>query len=104
MALFGGSKSTTATTTKQQGIEGGGFIASEGGSIVQEFPDTVADFAAQALELASQSVAQSGDITQSASESFAALAEREKTPFTEFLPVIGIVAVAVVIIALEWRK
>ena len=103
MALFGGSKSSTSTSTKQIGLEGGGIIASGGGTVVQEFPEAVAGFASEALELAGQSIAQSGAITAAASQSFAAIAEREKTPLTEYLPFAAVMAAAVVMVALNWK-
>ena len=97
MALFGGSKSSTSNTSTQQGIEGGGNIASGGSTInnIDEFPAAVADFADSIIGLASQSVSQSG----SALSSLATVAEREKTPLTEWLPIIAVGAVALVLLS-----
>lgn len=125
MALIGGSKSSTSTSTNQVGLEGGGILASGGSTVTQEFPDTVAGFAGDALDLAGKSidtvsgfsesaldtvanlagrsVAASGQVSAAASQVLGTIAAREKTPLTEFLPFVAIIAVGAVIIAMEWR-
>ena len=99
MGIFD-SKSVTKQSSTQQGIEGGGNIA--GGDItnIEEFPDAIGSFADSLVGLA-------GSIVDQGSQSVAALgdiATREKTPLTEWLPVIAIVTVGAVIIATNFGK
>jgi hypothetical protein len=105
MALFGGSKSTTSQSSLQQGIEasdqavsliGGSGAQSYAYSRVDEFPEAVANFAEQALELAKNTVTAAIGSAASTQDSLATIAEREKTPLTEWLPIVAVGAVALI--------
>lgn len=86
MGLFGGSTTKTSQSSTQYGAEGGGIVIGEGASYIQEFPDTVASFAEKALDLAGSGIAQS----QAAISSLSTVAEREKTPLAEWLPLVAV--------------
>jgi hypothetical protein len=97
------SKSTTSTNTTQQGVEGGGNIATGGSIINNEFPDEVSSFASEVIGLARDITGSAGVVTTAAASALGTVAEREKTPLTEFLPFAAVIAVGVVIIAMNWK-
>ncbi len=102
MGLFGidfSSKSTTKNTSLQQGVDGSGAIASDNASITYEFPDTVAAFAQSLAELAGSTVHAAVGLARGTQDTLGDIAEREKTPLTEWLPIAAVAAVGLVAIA-----
>jgi hypothetical protein len=100
---FFSSESKTTTNTSQAGVEGGGNIATEGSYIINEFPEEVSGFATEIVGLARDVIGSAGEVTTAAASSLGTVAEREKTPLTEFLPFAAVIAVGVVIIAMNWK-
>lgn len=95
MALFGGSETRTNQTSTQYGASDSGIVVGAGASYRNEFSPEVAQFATDALGLAAQSV--SG--AQAAVSTLSTVAEREKTPLTEWLPIVAVGAAALVAVA-----
>lgn len=98
MPLFG-SSSTTRNTTRQQGADGEGNTVA-GGNVTNHFPDTVANFAEQTLNLAKDVV--SGAVANDATSTAAIgeIAKREKTPEASFVPFALIAAAATALIVI----
>lgn len=99
MGLFGGSTTKTSQSSTQYGASDQGIVIGEGATYRNEFSPEVAQFAESALGLAAQSVASGRD----AISSLSGVAEREKTPLTEWLPIIAIGAAALVAVAYVMR-
>lgn len=118
MALFGGSKSSTSNTSKQLGVETEGDVAqiqAEGDvqystNFVNEFPDAVSTFASNILGFtrdvigdafgnASDVIGSSQGQSAAVLDSISTIAEREKTPLTEWLPFVAVGAAGLVALA-----
>ncbi len=103
MAIFGSdSKSSSA----QIGADSGSAIASgKNSSIVYQFPDAVAQYAAKLTDLAQNTVTAAVGLARDAQGSLGDVASREKTPLTEWLPIIAVGAVGLVAVAyVLWRS
>lgn len=112
MALFGGSKSTSSTSQEsvQLGAEAGNDIAQyyvPGTlNVVDEFPEPIAAYAQGLLGLTGKlldSAQTQGNIASGAIATLGNVAEREKTPLTEWLPLVAVGAAALVAVAFFTR-
>lgn len=104
MSLFGGSTSKTSQSSTQLGAEGtGNYVVGEGASVTNSFPESVANFANNALDKAI-GLAQSAVAGASASQAtLGTVAVREKTPLTEWLPFAAAGAAALIALAYIWK-
>ena len=101
MGIFGGSTTKTRQDSSQVGASDYGVAVGEGATYapIDNFPAEVADFATAALGLAGQAVAGAGSVTTQLGD----IATREKTPLSEWIPIVAIGATAVVIAAWVYR-
>ena len=105
MGLFGGSSNKTNQTSVQYGASEGSVLVGEGATYNNEFSDNVATTLGHALDLLGSAVGSAFDNSRSLLDQsqqavgvLGTVAAREKTPLSEWLPIIaigGTVAVAI---------
>lgn len=108
MGLFGGSKSSSSvqntSVVRQQGVEGeDNIIISEKGQFIQEFPDSVAQFAGDLIGATQSIVDNTFETLESNNSAIAEIAAREKSPEQNLTPFVLIGAGAIVLIMI-WGK
>lgn len=99
MGLFGGSTSKTSSATSQVGADNAAIVVGNNSSYskIDNFPEQVASFAQSALTGAF-GIAHDAVAGANASQaSLGSVAETTKTPLKDWLPIVGTVAVAVVL-------
>lgn len=108
MGLFGGSKSSSSVSNtsivRQQGVEGeDNVIVAESGQFIQEFPDSVAEFAGDLIGTTRDIVSNTFDTLEQNNSAIAEIAAREKSPEQNLTPFVLIGAGAIVLIMI-WGK
>lgn len=116
--MGGKSSSTTSTTTKQtteaksqesSGVVAGDVLQIEGGDLVQEFGDNVANAFSQLIDLTNKTIDVAADTGQTALTQVAARAQAQETPsiasLESFKPLLttAIIVGGIVIVALKWK-
>lgn len=111
MGLFGGSSNKTNQQSTQVGASDNAIILGEGANYTNEFSPAVADFASHTLDLLGTGISSAFDNaksllgqSQQAIDTLGTVAQREKTPLSEWLPLVAIGATALVFAAYAFRR